>query len=406
MKRFLAVLTAVVATAALAGCEGPLEVTAWRPALDLDAAGLQVYWEATGKDLDLRGGEQLARLWRMQDGVYCLTTMNRLIALDAATGLTQWAVQVAPHGESVYRPVLAANVSLTEKIPGAAEMLAPQKTSPMAPMDVVVINSSMQVVVIDRKKGQVVRSIKLDYGAGCGGATDGVIFCVGAAGGVYYAVSLQQAVTFWRSWAGAEVQAPIEHFGGAMYIASVKGEVLCARAGRTAPDPRRRTVGGRVTAAMYVDNRGCFVPCEDGSLYAFTAGLDGKLWDHPFGCGGPLQAPVQVGERTVFQRAEGDKFYAINLVDGAQKWALKDGVQVLAAIGKYVYVRNKAGRLLQVDEVMGTTEASASLGALDLFAANATEPAVYAGWTGGRVVCLRPLSAGRITEGMLKRPRP
>ena len=42
----------------------------------------------------------------------------------------------------------------------------------------------------------------------------------------------------------------------------------------------------------------------------------------------------------------------------------------------------------------------------DLFAANATEPAVYAGWSGGRVVCLKPLSAGRITEETLKTPRP
>jgi outer membrane protein assembly factor BamB len=405
MKRFL-VLWAAVATAAVVGCQGP-GVTAWQTiSPGLDKVGLRDYWQATAKDMDLAGGEGLQRLWRLHDGVYCLTTMNRLIALDAATGRVQWAVQVAQPGENVYRPVTASNVSLTEKIPGAAEMVTPQKGSPMAPMDVVVINSSSQVVVIDRKSGKVVRRIDLEYGAGCGGGTDGVISCVGAAGGRYYAVSLQQQVTFWRSWAGADVQAPIECFGGAMYVASVKGQVLCARAGRNAPDPRRRALGGPVSAAMHVDARGCFIPCQDNFLYAFTADLSTKLWDHPFGCGGPLRSPVQVGERTVFQLADGDKFYAINIVDGLERWSRKDGVQVVAAIGKYVYVRDTAGRLLQVDEVMGTVEASASLGALDLFAGNATEPAVYAGWSGGRVVCLKPLSAARITEGMLREPRP
>ena len=416
MKRFL-VLWAAALAAGAAGCGTLPPVEHVKAVGSLDQVGLQVYWETTGQDMDLAGGEGLQKLWRVQDGVYCLTNLNRLISLDPLTGVAQWTVQVAPYGMTVFRPTVVTNVSLTEKLPGAAEMVN-SKLSPMPPIEAVVINSSSQVLVIDRKKGRVVRRIDLEYGAGCGGASDGAIFVVGASGGRYYSTSLQQGVLHWPSWAGADIQAPIESFGGSMYIATVssktdavvKGNLLCARASRTAPDPRKRTLGGPVTAALYVDARGCFVPSTDHFLYAFTPDLSAKLWDHPFGCGGPLRTPVQVGENTVFQRAAGDKFYAINLSSGQERWTLPDAEQVLAIIGtaagSKVYLRDSRNRILQVDEIMGTVEASAPLGLLNLFAGNTTEPAVYAAWTGGRVVCLKPLTAGRRTMDALGGGRP
>jgi outer membrane protein assembly factor BamB len=154
---------------------------------------------------------------------------------------------------------------------------------------------------------------------------------------------------------------------------------------------------------MHVDSRGCFIPCEDNFLYAFTPDLSLKLWDHPFACKGPLRQAAQVGERTIFQRAEGDKLYAINLVDGQERWNLPQGLQVLAEVGTDTLVRATGNRLLLVDEILGTVKATAYLGGYDLFMANAADPVVYAAWHQGRVTCFRPLTAGRVTPEMLQR---
>jgi outer membrane protein assembly factor BamB len=244
--------------------------------------------------------------------------------------------------------------------------------------------------------------VNLEYGSSCAGATDGSLFYAGTAKGWYYSVSLDQALKVWTGYTADSIDVPMEYFAGVVYVASGDGTILAARAGRTNDMLRKKTMGGRATAPFYVDARGCFVPCADDALWAFTSDLTAKLWDHPFACKGLLRHSVQVGEKTVFQRAEEDKLYAINLVDGQQRWSMAEGLQVLAAVGTDVYVRATGGRLLQVDEVLGTTKASATLGGLNLFAGNATEPMIFAGTGAGKVVCLKPFAAGQVTPQMLK----
>jgi outer membrane protein assembly factor BamB len=402
MKRFVGVW--VVALAAVFGCAQPVpeELAAWTPARDLDKVGLQVFWQVSPGDLGISGGEFILSIHRLQENVYCLTSNNRLVALDAATGVFRWSQAVAPGREKVYRPIHVSGMSLIEKVPGIGEILDP-KAAPLPPFDAVLVNSSSEVVVMDRRTGKVVRRVDLDYGASCVGTTDGSIYYAGAADGRYYGVSLQRGLKTWTAYAGDSIEAPMEFYGNALYVASVNGTIRTARTLSSAEELVKRPLGGPVTAGFYVDARGCFVPCEDNFLYAFTSDLATKLWDHPFACRGPLRRAVQVGEKTVFARAEQDKFYAINLVDGQERWSLPLGLQVLAADGKYVFVRDTAGRLLQVDEILGTTKATADLAGLDLFSGNVTDPVIYAAHRGGQVVCIKPVLAGRMTVEMLKK---
>jgi outer membrane protein assembly factor BamB len=265
-----------------------------------------------------------------------------------------------------------------------------------------VINSSSQVVVIDRKTGRVVRRIALDVAASCAGATDGTYFFGGTGQGLFFAVSLEQALRSWTASTGYGITAPLESSGGYLYVASRDGTIRAVKGGRS-EDTRKKVLGGPVTAAFYVDSRVCLVPCEDHLLYSFSSDLGQRVWDQPFVCGGPLRTPVQVGERTVYQRAQGDKFYAISLASGRQRCTLPTGQQVLAVIGSDVHVRDTQGGLLVVDEVTGAVKKSASLAGLDLFVGNATDPSIWAGKKDGRVVCLRPLSAGRLSAETLKK---
>jgi outer membrane protein assembly factor BamB len=261
-------------------------------------------------------------------------------------------------------------------------------------------------MVIDRKNGRVLRQLDLEHGASSAGATDGMLFYAGTAKGWYYAVSLQQGLKVWTLFAGDAILSPLECANGMLYAAAADGSLHTARAGRTENELQKKALGGRVSAPMYVDSRGCFVPCEDNFLYAFSPELTQRLWDHPFACRGPLRQGVQVGERTVFQRADRDRLYAINVMDGQERWSLPEGLDVLAVAGGDVYVRAAGNRLLQVDEILGTVKASASLGSYDLFAPNATDGSIYAAWRGGRLACLRPLSAGRVTLEMLRKTQP
>jgi outer membrane protein assembly factor BamB len=244
--------------------------------------------------------------------------------------------------------------------------------------------------------------VNLEHGCSCAGTTDGAMFYAGTAGGWIYGVSLESALKLWTGYTGAGIEAPMEYFGGAVYVASTNGRILTAKSGRTVDILHNKYLGAALRAPFSVDARGCFVPCGDNSLYAFTADLTGMLWDQPFACKGTLQRGPQVGEKTIFQRAEGDKLYAIDLLNGQARWGLAEGIQVLAATGTDVYVQAAAGRLLQVDEILGTTKAAASLGGLGLFVSNAAEPVIYAGTSSGRIVCLKPITAGQMSPQMLK----
>ena len=156
MRRFLG--SWVVCLALVAGCPSS-DIQQGRvssvPSQDLERVGLQVWWEKSAKDLDLDGGEGLQWVRRLQGNVYCLTTANRLLALDAETGVFRWTVQVASPGQRVFRPLHVSGVVLTESLPNPAEILDP-KIPPLPPFDAVVINTANQVLVIDRKSGKVI----------------------------------------------------------------------------------------------------------------------------------------------------------------------------------------------------------------------------------------------------------
>ncbi|HUT57258.1 MAG TPA: PQQ-binding-like beta-propeller repeat protein [Phycisphaerae bacterium] len=403
MNRLIRTLVLVMLVAGVSGCGEVRPTTDSRPVGgDLEKLGLRTYWDY---HLKLGRGESISSIHRIEDRVYCLTSRNRLVALDALTGVRQWEVEVCPARDRVFRPIHFKGMVLTEKVPGIGEMLSPRAPS-MPPFDAVLINSASQLLVIDRENGRVARRIPLDFVASCGGATDGKYFYVGDTRGWYYAVALKEAIRTWTLSAADTITAPMVYFGNVLYVGSQDSTLRAIRVGVIGQELGKNILGGPITAGFHVDNRGCFVPCEDNRLYTFTRGLSQRLWDHPFVCRGPLRQPVQVGEKTVFQLADRDKLYAINLVNGQERWSLPRGVQVLAASGGDVYVRDARGRLLVVDEILGTVKNSAWLTGLDVFVGNATDESIWAGGRHGRVVCIRPASAGFVTAEMLRKAAP
>ena len=161
---------------------------------------------------------------------------------------------------------------------------------------------------------------------------------------------------------------------------------------------------GAVTAALHVDERGCFVACEDNRLYAFDRQSGKPLWPAVV-CQGPLRQSPQVGDNTIFQYALRDQLYALDVATGVLRWAMPAGRAVVGIArdrGSQVFVLDAAGHLRVVEEISGQELVSVPISGLDVFLPNVTAPAVYAASRSGRVVCIRPLTAGSLTMEMLR----
>jgi hypothetical protein len=103
----------------------------------------------------------------------------------------------------------------------------------------------------------------------------------------------------------------------------------------------------------------------------------------------------------VYAQADGDKFYAIDLATGRQKWALGDGVMVLGEMDNSALVLTEANELLVVNAATGTEGPRVPLADLNLFVPNASSAVVYAGNRDGLLCCIRPSAAGQVTVEMI-----
>jgi len=407
MRSLSKLLAAFAVSVAVAGCAKP-SPDHWaglmRPEV-LEKVNLQYYWELP---LVLEKGETVRRLYLLDENLYCLTSSNRLIAVDAAKGIPKWSYELAEEHQTVFRPCHAEKVTLSEEVEGLRELISGEPSGPVKTFDAVMFNTLKDLLVLDRTTGRLVRKIRFDFVAGAGGTTDGAYFYVGSTHGWYRAIRLQEAIHVWTLPVGGLSTAPVEHHGGRLYIAGGDGNFYVITAGRKRkqlwPLVGARSTGpmmdGPVTTEFHVDERGCFVPCEDYRLYKYALSGE-RLWR--FVCEGPLRDPVQVGRNTVFQFARRDKFYAINPLSGEPRWSMPDGRLVLAVAGTDVYLLGNGRTLFLIDEILGKVRTSVPMTGFDLFVGNATAAVIYTARRDGRIFCLRPLDAGHLKPEMLRK---
>ncbi len=396
MHKWIKFLLIVAACLQLSGCRKKA-VQLLHPDV-LAKASLQYYWKLP---LDLDRRETIARMFRLDENLYCLTSRNRLITIDAAVGKLKWSHSIADAGHRVFRPTHADKVVLPEKVAGIKEILSPETASEPEPFDALLINTLSHVLVFDRNTGKLYRKIPLGFAANTAGESDGVYFYVGSARGWYYAVRLREAVKAW--WHSAEdmIHVPVKYFDGSIYVADQAGSLIATRTGEVGKKSWTRTFNGSVAGEFHVDKRGCFVSCEDRRVYALDLLTGENLWAQPFVCRGVPQDDIQVAENTIFQFAERDKLYAINLTTGKERWSKAGGRKVLAAFDGEVYLLNVNNTLLIVDEVLGTVKTSLPMTGWEIFAPDLSTPAIYVASRDAEVACIRKIAAGRLTPEML-----
>ncbi len=357
----------------------------------LAGAGLRTYWRLK---LRLSFNERIVRMYVMDKNLYCLTSGYRLIALDAKRGLTRWEYRISKKNKTVFRPShVSRPVTLPIREGGKREL----KT-----FNALLFNTERRLIVLDQADGSEIRNFLLPFQTNSAGISDGENFYVGSMEKTYYAMGLDKGVVVWRKKIGGLISAPLEHYMDHVYVAGESHEIYASKAGETGRKVWRQKLGGAVVTAFHVDSRGCFVPCEDGRIYAFHPLSGVKLWE-PFVCRKPPSSPIQVGRTAVFQYAKGDRFYAVNISNGAEMWSTPVGRLVLAVIKNDVYLLDKNRNLRIVDEKRGKVKAVVALNKLTAFAPNTARPAIYAASRAGWVFCIKPISAGQLTAEMLKK---
>ncbi len=385
----------------------------------LAKAGLHNYWQL---DLKLPPGEKVTKLTRIEENLYCLTTSNFLLAVDAASGVRKWSRKVADDDTKVFPPCHGAAVPIDPNHIGVDKVRFPPAPEQLTILDLVLINTADYVLAIDRKTDEEIRKIQFgahapsSFVANTGGDCDGEFFYVGTTNGEIQAIRINEQVVTWSYPAGSIMtSAPRCYAPGGIsrvYVAGGDGDYFILKAGPGAsalwpPLGSRQwsAMAGASVAGFHVDDRAAFMPCVNQRVYAFSLSGGDPIWW--FTTKGQLVDDIQVSENSVFQYARGDRFYAIDPTSGKKRWSLRQGRRVLAAMpSKNVptaYLVDSARNLLVVDEILGKIQVSIPLTGVNLFADNTSASAIYIGNTDGRLVCLRNIGADNLTADELKK---
>ncbi len=374
----------------------------WSKVVDsdiLNETALQYYWDIP---VPTNPNEFIQHAYLLDENLYCLSNNNRMTAIDAATGIVKWQRQITSPDRTLFRPAHYDNAAINKKIPGIASLLSSGSEPPEKLTDLVCVNSPTRLFVLDRTTGEFLRKITFNFTANTGGACAEGYYYVGGTDGRFRAILLNQALHSWQVGTGDLITSPLESYGGLVYCAGQDGFVYAFSAGAIKSKVWQKKLGGPVTAEMHADSRGLFVPCTDNLLYAFETGTGVELWDPPFYCQGPLRRKVQVSQNTVYQYADGDKFYAIDLATGRERWSKKEGRKAVGNFNGNVYLLDARRRLLVADEMLGEVRHILPTTGLDMFVGNVNAPAIYAVRRDGHVFCIRHTTAGRLRPQDLK----
>jgi outer membrane protein assembly factor BamB len=411
MRGAKALLATMVSVAALAGCTGGGSFGQWAGLTHPDVlakADLKYYWNAS---VALLPGEYVRTVYRLDENVYLLLNSNRLVAVDAMTGRTKWSFRVAEPDDTVFfPPVHADNVVLTPGVSGIREIMKPHMIPPQQAFNAVMLNTLTQVIVLNRTTGEAVRkpgdiSFTGKFVANAAGTGDAVRYYVGSPNGEYHAISLQDGVPVWTKTTSTQMEpitAPMVLYSNHLYVGNEGGGFFCTYLSLKGLREWDVHVDGGVLGGFHVDDRGCFVPSTDHRIYAFNSVTGERLWS-PFICDGAPRQAIQVGENSVFQYADRDKFYCLDVATGRLRWpAIADGRLVLSAMEGNVYVRDCNNNLLVIDEMLGTRKFSLPLTGHELFTGNTVAPAIYTARRDGKIFCITPSTLTHLTLDMLK----
>lgn len=377
---------------------------------ELAKADLSYYWRSA---IALQPGEKITRIWHLDENVYVLSSTNRVRAFDAAVGRQKWSAVLGNPDQKVFTPchtlmavTLKAKPAAGDASAGGASAEQPKS----AITDVVIFNTITSALVFERNSGTLIKTIDLaksGIAANSGGVSDGKLLYLGSIRGWYYAIDLALGFPAWSRTAGGMISANPVYHAGRLYIASRTsrdgqgGNLISCKGGATPETVWTRKADDSYVADFAVDDRGVFAGNRDYSVYAYHLTGD-SLWTNRFRTNGPISRAVLAGQSNVYASSDANRFYAIDLATGREKWALDAGGTIVMEAKNQAMVVTDRNELMVVDAAIGKPLAVVPMTGLTMFVPNTRVSAIFAAGSDGLLVCLRLREAGHVTLEMLQ----
>lgn len=384
---------------------------------ELAKADLSYYWRSA---IALQPGEKITRIWHLDENVYVLSNTNRVRAFDAAVGQQKWSKVLGNPEQKVFTPCHTLMATTPTAKPAAGDASAEQPkpaaggTSAEQPKpaitDVVIFNTITSALIFERDSGTLLKTIDLarsGIAANSGGVSDGKLLYLGSIRGWYYGIDLALGFPVWSQTAGGMISANPVYYAGRLYIASRSsrdgrgGNLISCKGGMTAETVWTRKADDSYVADFAVDDRGVFAGNRDYSVYAYHLTGD-PLWTNRFRTNGPITRAVLAGQSNVYASSDANRFYAIDLATGREKWAINAGGTIVMEAKNQAMVVTDRNELMVVDAAIGKPLAVVPMTGLTMFVPNTKLSAIFAASNDGLLVCLRLRAAGHVTPAMLQ----
>lgn len=343
---------------------------------DLQAAGLQRYWEA---NLPLGPGDAAAWGVLRDDSLYVGTRRGSLVALHAPTGLALWVRRLADRTN---------------------EMLAPThlwKADGPGPTAVI---AGRHVHVLDRVTGDALAEFSLEFAPGASAVGDDEFLFVGGLDGQMHALRWTavrdgRPGQLWQVGTDGPISSEPVFDGRNLFFASDDGRVYSCVGFNRIRNWSFET-GGLIRAGLLLHEDGLYVAGGDRSLYRLDAGTGLVRWQRRLPT--PLvDAPVVAGQ-TVYQFVPEEGLFAVDLANGDVLWQRREAGAFVAGRGEETYLAGIDGeQLLAVDRRTGRVLWSLEIPDTRVIVANPYNDAIYLLSAWNRALCLRPADVPYLT---------
>lgn len=364
----------------------------------LQEMGLQYYWHA-GQRVALSADDSVKRMLLLDEHLYLMTEKSRLLAVDASVGREKWRVSVSFKDNGVYPPT-HQTLQMSPTVWRNTVMDPPEPTE-FKPVDATIINDLAHMLVIDRASGEILRDTEfVQSTATTAGLCDRTHFYLPGMADMLYAIDLTIGQAVWSLAYEGLASVPIRSYGDRVYVGTIEGQMSCFVVGSAGERRWSIDYDSAILAPFTVDARGLFF-ATGRKIRALdrTTGL--SLWE-PVHVEGEIHDAMQLSDTTLYQHAQGDGLYAVNLATGDVRWKMENGKTVVAIMDGQAYVIDTANKLNVVNEITGEVTASLEMMGFDFFVPNTRTPAIYAGSTNGQIYCIRKSDAGQLTAEMLQ----
>jgi len=331
------------------------------PAL-LERAALETGWQV---NLSLKASEQIDRIYVFEKYVYVLTNRNYLYCIDKEKKAVRFGLELAMPGLPVGEP-LCHEGDLWFMIGNELRIVSPKTGA---------IEKRKRLKMLGRSAvGGMVRNKKRLYIA----SSDKRLHCFAIDG-------------FWQEFMvaapdGSQINSLVAD-DDFLVFTTAQGNVVGIY-----PDQAKRRWGydivGEISASLVRQDESLYVAGTNTKLYKINIKNGRTQWADPFHAGGALKKSPMLGDKVLYQGADGKGVYAIDKETGKMVWQVPRGVDVLVEVGGKAYVFARPGVLVVMDNAEGRQLYSLNFEMVRKYAINTADEALYVADLNGRVVCI------------------